>query len=194
MKKILLTTSLIIVLVVITNAQIPNCPLKVGDVELYSRNSFLGDKICPLLNSTRIIADGLGSSVTNKLNEVRTDMDRFRNVTLEDAINNDAIEKYNAAINQLKSISTDLGNFLKDAECGVPGAMDALKSKFIQSIQTITDLVIIIKTFGDALTNLSPVLPEVVNIGSKVIEIGKSVNNQSAEMKNEFDKLNQITQ
>jgi hypothetical protein len=190
MKTITFVTLLIFLIGTInTHAQIPNCPLRVGNAEVYSSSSVLGDKICPLLNSASVFTTSLGSTVTNKLNEVKADMEQFKNVTLQGAINEDAVEKFNSSIVQLKAITTDLTGFLKDAECGVPGAMDALKNKFLQSIKAVSDLAEITVAFGDALKKLAPVLPEVINIGNKVVEISTSVNNQTPEMKNHFTKL-----
>jgi hypothetical protein len=170
-------------------AQIPTCPIKVGNTELYSSTSLLGDKICPLLNTSSTMLNGLGSSVNSKLNELRLDMDRFKNVTLEGAINTDAVNQYNASVLQLKSISTELLNFLKDAECGVPGAMDALKDKFVQSIKAIADIGSIATSFGNSFAKLSPIVPEIITIGSKAMEISSSVSNQTPEMRTQFETL-----
>jgi prophage DNA circulation protein len=170
-------------------AQIPTCPIRVGNTELYSSTSLLGDKICPLLNTGSAMLNGLGSNVEAKLNELRTDMERFKRVSLEDAINEDAVNSYNNSILQLKSISTELTNYLRDAECGVPGAMDALKNKFLQSVKTITDIASIATSFGNAFAKLGPVVPEAITIGNKVMEISASVNNQTPEMKKQFDIL-----
>jgi hypothetical protein len=190
MKKIFLTSSMIaFVAFKSTNAQIPTCPLKVGDKEVYSNSSFLSDKICPLLSTAKTITTGLGNSVTAKLNEVKADMEQFKNVTLEGAINADAVARYNNAIAQLNNISAEVTAFLNDAECGIPGAMDALKTKFIQAGQDVGALASIAVSYGDALKRMAPVLPEIINIGKKAAEISTSVINQTPEMQTQFAKL-----
>lgn len=191
MKKLtkLKTAILSMVLCSSLNAQVPTCPIKINGAEVYSANSFLGDKICPVLQNAKTIANGLGSSVTQKINELKTDMDRFRDVTLNDAVNEAAVAKYNAALGQIDNIRNAIGNFIKDAECGVPGAMNALKGSFVQAGTDIAAMGTIAAGFVDAFKKLGAVLPEVVKISSNVVQIGSSVQTKTPQMQEQFTKI-----
>jgi hypothetical protein len=192
MKKLnlILLTTVSMLSMQFANAQlaIPTCPIKFGNVEFTSSSPF-GDKICPALSSLKTAANGLGSDVSKKIEEVKRDMEQFSKVTLDGVINEEAVERYNASVKSVENIKDALINFVKDKECGVPGAMKALETSFIRFKDDIKTVGEISGKFVDALGKLKPVLTEALNVAEQVKQIANSINSQTPAVKQHYEVI-----
>jgi methyl-accepting chemotaxis protein len=182
-KKLILGIVNFIIAISPIMAQVPKCPIIINGTTLYDKNSFFADEICPILKNLDKIADGLGNSVTHVVNQVKKDVDAFGKVTLNDAIDEDAIVAYRNGVQSIQNIKKDLKQMLLDVECGVPGAMKALENKIKQFGTDVLQLIDIAKRFGQTAVKLTPVITETISITANVASITASIATETPTIK-----------
>jgi hypothetical protein len=189
MTRIMTTIVSGLLIVNTSKGQIPTCPLKVGNTEVYSRNSILGDKVCPALSSLQTAASNLGNSVETKLNEITGSVQQFTSTILDGAINQDAIDKYNSAVNLIEGIKTELMNMAKDKNCGIPAVYTAMETSFKRTGEDIKAISDISGKFVNALGKLKPILNEAKNVVEQTSQILASIKVKTPELQKHIDVL-----
>lgn len=183
---------LVIAAVVISQtskAQVPTCPINLSPFPEYNKNSLLGDKVCPALSNLDKVVDGLSSNANKKIDEVKKELENFRKDIMDDVVNNKALEKFESAKGFAEKAKNDLLNLIKDKECGAPAAWNGMQRSFEQTGKDLAALATIAAKAGSTLTKLEPAFPELIKIAQSVADIATSINNQSPDIKKQFDAL-----
>jgi hypothetical protein len=187
MKKIMITVLLVINHCLL--AQVPTCPIKIGGQEVFTKNSLLGDKICPALGNLDKLADGLGRSVNDKVQDAKNAMEKHTDELLKDVVDKDAIDKLLKSANGIYAIKEDIMDLLKDAECGAPAVYKAMQTSFTRTAEDFTTLFIITKKTMQSLVTLQELVPLQVQILKDVQTIVSSLQNATPEVKQQIDAL-----
>jgi archaellum component FlaC len=187
MKKII-----IIILLVINNwilAQVPTCPIKIGGQEVFSKNSFLGDKICPALSNLDKLADGLSKGVNDKVNEAKDAMKKVTDGLMKDVVDQEAVTKLLRATNGIYAIKDDVADLIKDAERGVPAAYKAMQTGFMRAAEDFTTLFSVTKKTMQCLAKLQELVPLQVQVLKDLQSIVSSLQSATPEIKQQVTIL-----
>jgi len=198
MKRIFLLT----VLTVLTasystlKAQIdvPRCPVKVGNTTILdSKTPFVGEGACNALKDADKLADALNKGVKHFQNEAEGKIRDLNKVMFEDAINKDAIRKFNKAADTWNSIMDDVKDLAEDDQCGVEAQFRALNSFFNTQMKTVKSLGEVAQETGNAIKQLQPVAAELAKIAQELNTIAAEAGRKSPEAKKQFDVIQKAT-
>ncbi|MFN8368974.1 MAG: hypothetical protein U0Y96_17185 [Candidatus Kapaibacterium sp.] len=199
MKTIYLSITLFAFLVLVNNratAQIdvPRCPVKVGNVTILDKNTLvIGDAACNALKDADRLADALNKGVKKYQDDAELKIRDLNKVMFDDAINKDAIKKFNKAANTWNSMVDDIKDLAEDDQCGVEAQFKSLNSFFNSQMATLKSLSEIVQETGNALTQLKPVASELLKISQELNKIAADAGRKSPKAKEQFDIIKKAT-
>ena len=160
-----------------------------------------GNQICDILRDSNVIARRLGNGAQSLQNNARKDLDAFANVTFNNAVDRNALKKFNDTNRVLKEIDDDIQAFRNDRQCGSKAAMDVLQKSFETEMQQLKLLGEGIGWTANAATAMTPVPGEAMNISVETARLGElagakggNANAVYNQLKRTVETLNNVSQ
>lgn len=150
----------------------------------------LGNQVCNGARDAGKFLNTLGRNANKVKKDAEKDVNDFMVVVSNDAVNKDAVKRFNEAAAFPKQLQRDIDNLLKDRDCGTKAAMDELKTHFTN---TGAGLVTIGQAAGktaEAIGKLGPALSEIQQATAETAALLQELASAPAEVKQKVEALN----
>lgn len=148
-----------------------------------------GNSICAAVDNLAAIAQQVGDQATAFVQPAVDDMNAFAMVALSGAINTNAIQTYNSALQRADVIEGRITEFLGDPVCGSEAALDQLRQFFTDQASNLIAAGQIAGSTAEALAALQPAISEVDNIISQLQTIHQNVMESGPEAQKQYQIL-----
>jgi len=173
------------------------CPLRIGNQLVFDRcfgaldgkPTPVGNTICNVLRDLKITANRLGPNAQALQTQGQKEFEAFTKVVLHDAINQEALSKFNNANNYIHAIDDDFARFRNDPKCGSKAAMEALKRYFEAQLQQLRLLGEIIGKTGDAAVAMAPAAVEAGKMAQELAKLADLAAKKGEAAKASYQKL-----
>lgn len=173
------------------------CPIKVNGAVVFDRcfGSFngqptdVGNAVCNGLRDTHKLLDQVGDDNRRALQRADADWKALLKVTLDGAIDKDAVRDMQSALAAGKEIETEINGLLKDPQCGSKASMDALQRRMTETGQLIVGGAQVAGLTLEAIGKLRPVLDEAGKAITELQRLLDAANKKGSKAKAEYDAL-----
>lgn len=178
------------------------CPLKVGGAVVFDR-CFLAPPAgpdagkptrpamfaCDAVRDTSLAVERLGKSANGALNQSQRDWNDFVKVTLDDAIDRDAIRQVQSALSVGKELEADVRSLLEDRECGTRAALGNLERKLNETVGVVRDAGAVAGLSLQAVDKLRPAAAELGVVVAELQRLAQTVGQKGSKADQELQKL-----
>lgn len=174
------------------------CPIRVQGAVVFDRcfgslngrPTDVGNAVCNGLRDTHSLLDQVGDDNRRALRQADADWKALLKVTLEGAIDKEAVRDMNAALSLGKDIEAEIDGLLKDPQCGTKAGMDALQRRMSETGQLIMGGAQVAGLTLEALARLRPVAEEAGKAIAGLQRLLEAANKKGSKARAEYDTLN----
>ncbi|MEO6326756.1 MAG: hypothetical protein ABIT01_01230, partial [Thermoanaerobaculia bacterium] len=149
----------------------------------------LGNTGCNGARDAKKLLDTLGRDASKVKRDAEKDVNDFMRLVANDAINKDAIKRFNEAAAFPKQLQKDIDGLLQDRDCGTKAAMDELKRNFTNIGNGLGTLGLATAKTTEAVGKLGPALGEIQQATAETAVLLQEVANAPADVKQKVDAL-----